>query len=52
VFAKYTHIERKQEKNATPHKIVIRPTHRKIKTKATSQPAPLDGEPTFKANGI
>jgi hypothetical protein len=41
-----------QEKNATPQQTAIRPTHRKIKTKAISQPAPLDGQPTFKANGI
>jgi hypothetical protein len=33
----------------------IRPTHRKIRkieTKAISQPAPLDRQPTFKDNGI
>jgi hypothetical protein len=35
----------------TTYQIAIRPTHRKIKAKAISQPAPLDRQPTFKANG-
>jgi hypothetical protein len=48
---KYTQVERKPEKNVTPQKIAIRPTHRKIKTKAISHLAPLDGQPNFKANG-
>jgi hypothetical protein len=41
----------KPKKNVTPQKIAIKPTHSKIKTKAISQPTPLDGKPTFKANG-
>jgi hypothetical protein len=32
-------------------KIAIRPTYKNIKIKTTSQPTPLDGQPTFKANG-
>jgi hypothetical protein len=48
---KYTPIERKPEKIVTPQKIAIRPTHTKIKTKVISQPTPLNGHPSFKANG-
>jgi hypothetical protein len=31
--------------------IALRPSHRKIKTKAISQPTPLDGSPALRANG-
>jgi hypothetical protein len=39
------------EKTQQHKKIAIRPTHKKIKAKAISQPTSLDGQPTFKANG-
>jgi hypothetical protein len=31
--------------------VSIRPTHRNIQANGISQPTPLDGQPTFKANG-
>jgi hypothetical protein len=47
------HTNRKEsgDRRNTTKKIAIRPTHRKIKTKAISQPTPLDGRLTLKANG-